>query len=78
VAKATDSEGGKIGGFFSSIPEFVQQVGAERRKISWPTRRETLMTAMMVVIMTTLLGLFFLAVDSTFNAITQALLKLIA
>jgi preprotein translocase subunit SecE len=77
AAKSKDEDGG-IGGFFRSIPEFVQQVGAERRKITWPTRRETLMTAVMVVIMTTVLGLFFLGVDSAFNAITQMLLKLVA
>ena len=77
AAKSKEDDGG-IGGFFRAIPEFVQQVRAESRKISWPTQRETLMTAVMVVIMTTVLGLFFLAVDSAFNAITQMLLKLIA
>jgi preprotein translocase subunit SecE len=77
AAKQTDKEGG-IGGFFRSVPEFLHQVDAERNKITWPTRRETLMTALMVVIMTTILGIFFLGIDSTFNAITQMLLKLVA
>ncbi|MGR6328447.1 preprotein translocase subunit SecE [Sphingomonas sp. XXL09] len=49
---------------------------AETKKVVWPTRRETIMTGVMVVIMTTILALFFLGVDSVFNAIVQALLKL--
>ncbi|AXJ94451.1 MULTISPECIES: preprotein translocase subunit SecE [unclassified Sphingomonas] len=56
--------------------EFIRQVQAETKKVVWPTRRETIMTGVMVVIMTTILALFFLGVDSFFNAVVQALLKL--
>ncbi|SEN26704.1 protein translocase subunit secE/sec61 gamma [Sphingomonas gellani] len=56
--------------------EFFNQVRAETRKVVWPTRRETVMTGVMVVIMTTILALFFLAVDSFFNAVVTGLLKL--
>jgi preprotein translocase subunit SecE len=56
--------------------EFIRQVQAETRKVIWPTRRETIMTGVMVVIMTTILALFFLGVDTFFNAVVQALLKL--
>jgi preprotein translocase subunit SecE len=58
--------------------EFLRQVRAETAKVVWPTRRETLMTAVMVVIMTTLLAIFFLGVDSVFDAIVQFLLSLAA
>ncbi len=57
--------------------EFFRQVRAETAKIVWPTRRETLMTGLMVVIMTTLLAIFFFGVDSAFSAIVQALLGLL-
>ena len=77
VAKASENGGG-IGGLVRSVPEFIQQVSAERAKIAWPTRKETTMTAVMVVIMTTLLGLFFLGVDQVFNTLAQLLLKLVA
>lgn len=60
----------------TSPAEFVAQVRAETRKVSWPTRRETVTTAIMVVIMTTVLALFFLGVDSFFNAVVTGLLKL--
>ena len=58
--------------------EFLRQVRAETGKVVWPTRRETMMTGLMVVIMTTLLGLFFFGVDSAFSAIVQALLGLLS
>lgn len=58
--------------------EFLRQVRAESAKIVWPTRRETMMTAVMVVIMTTLLALFFFGVDSGFSSLVQALLGLLA
>lgn len=58
--------------------EFLRQVRTETAKVVWPTRRETMMTALMVVIMTTILGAFFFAVDSGFSALVQALLGLVA
>ena len=57
--------------------EFLRQVRAETAKIVWPSRRETLMTGVMVVIMTALLGLFFFGVDSAFSALVQRLLGLL-
>ena len=57
--------------------EFIRQVRAETGKVSWPTRRETVTTAVMVVIMTTMLALFFFAVDSGFGALVKFLLSLL-
>lgn len=61
----------------TSPGEYFRQVRAETAKVVWPTRRETLMTAVMVAIMTTLLGLFFFGVDSAFGAIVKLLLSLL-
>jgi preprotein translocase subunit SecE len=57
--------------------EFFRQVRAETAKVVWPTRRETLMTGLMVVIMTSILGAFFFIVDYGFSTLVQALLRLI-
>lgn len=62
----------------TSPGEFLRQVRAETAKIVWPSRKETMMTAVMVVIMTTLLALFFFGVDSAFSAIVQQLLGLLS
>ncbi|MEP9359930.1 preprotein translocase subunit SecE [Sphingomonas sp. KR3-1] len=60
----------------TSPTEFVKQVQTEARKIVWPSRRETIMTGVMVMIMTTLLGAFFLGIDSIFDFIVNSLLRL--
>ncbi|MGV3482551.1 MAG: preprotein translocase subunit SecE [Sphingobium sp.] len=57
--------------------EFIRQVRAETAKVVWPTGKETVMTAVMVLIMTTILALFFFGIDSAFSAIVRALLSLI-
>jgi preprotein translocase subunit SecE len=57
--------------------EFLRQVRAETAKIVWPSRRETMMTALMVIIMTALLAIFFFGVDTAFSSIVQALLGLL-
>ena len=58
--------------------EFVRQVKVEAfQKVHWPTRQETFRTTIMVLIMTGLLALFFLATDSAFSAIVQFLLGLL-
>ena len=59
------------------IGEFARQVKAETAKVVWPTRKETVTTAVMVLIMTTILALFFFGVDSIFSALVRALLGLL-
>ncbi len=56
--------------------EFVRQVRAEMAKVTWPTRSETLQTTVMVLIMTTILALFFLAVDFGLGRGVRLLLSL--
>lgn len=43
--------------------EFMQQVRAEVSKVTWPSRRETMVTTVMVFIMVVISALFFLAAD---------------
>ena len=57
--------------------KFLREVRTESAKIVWPTRKETVMTGLMVVIMTSLLAVFFFGVDSLFSAIVKFLLGLI-
>ena len=43
--------------------QFIQQTRAEVSKIVWPTRREVLLTTVMVFIMASLTAVFFAIVD---------------
>ncbi len=60
----------------TSPAEFINQVRAEARKIGGPTSRETVQTTIRVLIMTTILSLFFLGVDTIFNFIVSWLTSL--
>ena len=55
--------------------EFIRQVRAETAKVVWPTRKETVTTAVMVMIMVTILAVFFFGVDSFFSTIVRFLLE---
>jgi preprotein translocase subunit SecE len=43
--------------------KFLQEVRAEAEKVTWPTRRETLITTAMVFVMVALTAVFFLVAD---------------
>lgn len=60
----------------TSPAEFVQQVRAEAGKVVWPTREETIRTAIFVFIMMLILSVFFLGIDTIFSAIMRWLLTL--
>ncbi|HKJ62863.1 MAG TPA: preprotein translocase subunit SecE [Hyphomicrobiales bacterium] len=47
--------------------EFLQQVRAETAKITWPTRNETIVTTIMVLIMAVLAALFFFLADQVLS-----------
>ncbi|MEH6665917.1 MAG: preprotein translocase subunit SecE [Brevundimonas sp.] len=43
--------------------QFLSQVRAEGRKITWPSRKETWITSVMVLILVLIAALFFWVVD---------------
>ncbi|MBV9218559.1 MAG: preprotein translocase subunit SecE [Methylobacteriaceae bacterium] len=56
--------------------EFLQAVRAEAAKITWPTRRETLITTALVFVMVLIASLFFLAVDTILQIVVPLVLGL--
>ncbi len=57
--------------------EFIRQVRAETSKVYWPTRKETVATAIMVLIMSMLLAFFFFGIDAFFSTAVKYLLSFI-
>ena len=55
---------------------FLQQVRSEVSKVTWPTRRETVVSSIMVFIMVALAALFFLALDQFLSWGVSLLLSL--
>ncbi len=58
----------------TSPGEFVRQVRAETAKVVWPSRKEVVRMTIMVLIMMTLLGIFFLGADQLIGRAIQLLL----
>ena len=56
--------------------EFIQQVRSETSKVTWPTRRETLITTVMVFIMVAFAMMFFFLVDLGLSNIVSFVLGL--
>ncbi len=56
--------------------EFLQQVRAEGTKVTWPTRRETLVTTVMVVAMAVFASIFFLLSDQIISRVIGFILGL--
>ena len=56
--------------------QFIQQVRAEISKVVWPTRREVVLTTIMVFIMATLTAIFFALVDILIRSGLQGILTL--
>lgn len=59
----------------TSPGEFLRQVRSEASKIHWPSRQETVTTAIFVGILTTILALFFLGIDTLFGALVRWVLS---
>ncbi len=57
--------------------EFLQQVRAEASKVTWPTRRETLITTVLVIVRVILASIFFVSVDQGLRMIVTFLLSLV-
>ncbi len=47
---------------------FVRQVRQEISKVSWPSRRETIVSVILVFVLSVILGTYFLVVDKILSA----------
>jgi preprotein translocase subunit SecE len=56
--------------------EFLQEVRAEAGKVTWPSRRETLITTALVIFMVLLASLFFVVVDWGLRFVVTGILSM--
>ena len=55
--------------------KFIQEAKQEAFKVSWPTGKETLQGALMVLAMAVVMSLFFLLLDQVLKFFLELLLK---
>ena len=56
--------------------EFLRQVRQEVNKVTWTTRKETIISTIMVLIMVIFMALFFLLIDQVLSVGIRAILGL--
>jgi len=54
--------------------KFLQEVRSETAKVTWPTRRETTITTIMVFVMVALASVFFFAADQVIRILVTFVL----
>lgn len=58
----------------TSPAKFIREVRAEMRKVSWPTRKETMVSTLMVLVLATFAATFFVFVDWAISAIVRGII----
>ena len=56
--------------------KFLQEVRSEAQKITWPSRRETMITTAMVFVMVAVTSIFFLVADQLIRIVITFVLGL--
>jgi preprotein translocase subunit SecE len=59
----------------TNIVQFLREVRQEALKVTWPTRKETLISTVMVIVMVLLAAVFFLIVDEILAVSVRFLLN---
>jgi preprotein translocase subunit SecE len=56
--------------------QFIREVRQETSRVTWPTRKETMLTTAMVLVMASVAGIFFFVADAGLAKIVQIILGL--
>ena len=56
--------------------KFLREVRAEASKVTWPSRRETLITTALVIVMVLIASVFFVSVDQVLRLLVTFILSL--
>jgi preprotein translocase subunit SecE len=60
----------------TNIGQFIREVRQETAKVTWPTRKETMVTTVMVFVMVFLAAIFFWVVDLVLGSAVRFVLGL--
>jgi preprotein translocase subunit SecE len=55
--------------------EFLGQVKAELQKVTWPTRKETYGTTMVVIVLVLMVAVYLWVIDTGLSTLIRTLLK---
>ena len=59
----------QVGGWFTRARRFLSEVRAELGRVTWPTGREVWATTIVVIVVSTLIGIYLYVIDLSLSAI---------
>ena len=71
----TKGEPGKLRGYIDKGLQFLREVKIELKKVVWPTRKQTIGSTVVVLILTMIIALFLGLVDMGLSGIIRMVLK---
>ena len=71
----TKTEPGKIKGYIDKGLQFLREVKIELKKVVWPTRKQTIGSTVVVLILTMIIALFLGLIDMGLSSIIRIVLK---
>ena len=74
VAK-TRTEPGKIKSYLDTSIQFLREVKVELKKVTWPTRKQTMGSTVVVIILVMIISLFLGVVDGGLQILLRLVLK---
>ncbi len=74
VAK-THMEPGKIKSYLDTSIQFLREVKVELKKVTWPTRKQTMGSTVVVIILVMIISLFLGVVDVGLSSLLRLVLK---
>jgi preprotein translocase subunit SecE len=71
----TKAEPGKIKGYIDKGIQFLREVKVELKKVVWPTRKQTIGSTIVVLILVIIIALFLGLIDMGLSSLVQIVLK---
>jgi preprotein translocase subunit SecE len=71
----TKAEPGKIKGYIDKGVQFLREVKVELKKVTWPTRKQTMGSTVVVLILVMIISLFLGLVDIGLSGIIRVVLR---
>ncbi|CAO5676774.1 MAG: Protein translocase subunit SecE [Holosporales bacterium] len=59
--------------FITKAVRFISEVKSEGKRVTWPSRKETVMTAIAVFVLAAIAAVFFVLVDSSIHYVLKLL-----
>ncbi len=71
----TRKEPGKIKSYLDTSFQFLREVKVELKKVTWPTRKQTMGSTVVVIILVMIISLFLGVVDAGLSSLLRLVLK---